>query len=75
MFLTAETVSADEAEALELLRQARQDEALAKRLQHMMDEEGAMQRSMELAEQKDRELARLLQVSSHMSPEIFKKCF
>lgn len=46
-----------------MLRQAREDEALAKRLQEMMDLEGAMQRTRELAEQKDEEVARRLQVS------------
>ena len=50
-------VSADEAEALEILRRDEEDAALAMKLQRMMDEEGARQE-----EDRNLEAARRLQV-------------
>lgn len=56
--------SSDEAEALQLLRQAQEDEALAKKLQHLMDEEGAEERRRQQEAERDAEVARRIQVSS-----------
>ena len=50
-------VSADEAEALEILRRNQEDEALAMELQRMMDEESAKQE-----EDRNLDIARRLQV-------------
>lgn len=51
------TVSDDEAEALEILRRNQEDEALAMKLQRMMDAEGAKRE-----EDRDLEIARRFQV-------------
>lgn len=63
-FLAApDTASSDEAEALELLRQAQEDEAMALKLQQQIDEEEARERTRHKEEQ-DLEVARQMQVSS-----------
>ena len=56
-------VSADEAEALEILRRNQEDEALARKLQRMMDDEGLRQE-----EDKNMEAARRLQVWELSNP-------